>query len=96
MDADKQGMSEYVDIPIVIDLGSARNNINVLTSDVIVACGMGPGTASEVSLAIKASKPAILLNATESEQIFFKNLAIPAAHCVEDSDAVIESIKQCC
>ena len=94
MDADKKRMSEYVDIPIITDLGSARNNINVLTSDVVVACGMGPGTASEVSLAVKAKKPVILVNATEHEQTFFNNLGVPATHCVTCSDAVIELIKR--
>jgi hypothetical protein len=32
---------------------SGRNYINVLSSDIVIACGMNHGTASEVSLAIK-------------------------------------------
>ncbi|CDN10792.1 MAG: LOG family protein [Richelia sp.] len=52
---DKQthGISEAVDIAIFTDMGNARNNIKVLSSHVIIACGMGAGTASEVALAIK-------------------------------------------
>jgi predicted Rossmann-fold nucleotide-binding protein len=66
------------------DTGEARNNIIVLTADVIVACGVdGPGTASEVSLAIKAQKPLILLGADEAAGVFFwnigKDLVYPAA-----------------
>lgn len=56
--------SEAVDIPIVTNMGSARNNINVLSSDVVVACGhISSGTLSEIALSIKAKKPTILLGA---------------------------------
>ena len=47
-----EGMSDSVDIPILTGLGQARNNLNVLSCRVIFVCGMGPGTASEVALAI--------------------------------------------
>ena len=67
-------MSEAIDLPIVTDMGNARNNINVLSSDVVVACGMGLGTASEVALALKNHKPVILLNQTELTQQFFASL----------------------
>src|SRR6266850_1082239 len=59
---DTNEMSEAVDIPILTGMGQARNNINVLSSRVIFACGMGAGTASEIALAIKAGKTVILLN----------------------------------
>src|SRR5215469_15388140 len=68
-------ISEAVDIPIITDMGSARNNINVLSSDLIITCGMGPGTASEVALALKAGKTAILLNCPASAVVFFESLA---------------------
>ena len=67
-------MSDAVDIPIVTDMGNARNSINVLSSDVVVACGMGLGTASEVALALKNRKPVILLNQTKLTQQFFASL----------------------
>ncbi|MGK7371119.1 MAG: TIGR00725 family protein, partial [Candidatus Halalkalibacterium sp. M3_1C_030] len=63
-DSDRNRMSTYVDIPIVTGVGSARNNINVLTSDIIVACGTGAGTLSEIMLALKAGKHVFLLNQT--------------------------------
>jgi predicted Rossmann-fold nucleotide-binding protein len=34
----------------------------VLSSDVVVACPGGPGTVSEIALALKYSKPVILLD----------------------------------
>ena len=67
-------MSDAVDIPIVTDMGNARNNINVLSSDIIIACGMGLGTASEVALALKNHKSVILLNQTELTRQFFASL----------------------
>jgi uncharacterized protein (TIGR00725 family) len=68
-------ISEAVDIAIFTGMGSARNNINVLSSDVLIACGMGAGTASEIALALKANKKVILLNNDEYSQVFFKSLS---------------------
>ncbi|MDB9512127.1 TIGR00725 family protein [Kamptonema animale CS-326] len=83
--------SEAVDIAIVTDMGSARNNINVLSSDVIIACGMGAGTASEIALAIKANKKVILLNSDESSKVFFRNLSPVNVFVV---NTVIDAIEQ--
>lgn len=65
-----EGVSEAIDIPILTDMGQARNNINVLSSDVVIACGMGLGTASEVALALKNDKPVIILT-EDPETIHF-------------------------
>lgn len=69
------GISEAVDIAIATDLGNARNNINVLSSNVVIACGMGAGTASEIALALKADKQVILLGESEASKVFFSQLA---------------------
>lgn len=73
-DSDR-GISDAVDIAIFTDMGSARNNINVLSSTVVVACGMGAGTASEVALALKADKSVILLSDRPESQQFFQSLS---------------------
>ena len=72
--SDCDAVSSAVDIAIVTGMGQARNNINVLSSHVVVACGMGAGTASEIALAVKARKPVILLGANETSRAFFKTL----------------------
>lgn len=59
---DHAGMSASIDIPILTGMGSARNMINVLSSDVVVACPGGAGTISEIALALKSARPVILLN----------------------------------
>lgn len=54
-------ISPAVDVAIYTATGEARNNIIVLRTDVVIACGVeGAGTASEVSLAIKNPKPVVL------------------------------------
>lgn len=72
--SDVGSLSEAVDIPIITGLGQARNNINVLSSRVVFACGMGAGTASEVALTLKAGRPVILLYCTAEAEAFFKSL----------------------
>jgi uncharacterized protein (TIGR00725 family) len=79
-------LSEYVDIPVVTGLGNARNNINILSSIVIVACGIGPGTISEIALAIKARKNVILLNDDETAKNFFKKLCDEKVHIAGNID----------
>src|SRR5947209_20460947 len=68
---DARDMSAAVEIPIITGTGQARNNINVLSSVVVFACGMGAGTAAEIALAIKAGKQVILLCDDEAARTFF-------------------------
>lgn len=69
------GVGADVDLAVFTGMGDARNAINVLTSDVVVACGVeGPGTASEVALALKAGKPVILLGASAEARSFFQTI----------------------
>jgi uncharacterized protein (TIGR00725 family) len=70
------GVSPDVDIAVFTGLGDARNAVNVLSSDVIIACGVeGPGTTSEVALGLKAEKPVILLRASFEAIAFFRRVA---------------------
>ena len=55
-------VSDYIQIPILTGMGNARNCINVLSSNVVVACHGGTGTISEIALALKNEKPVILMN----------------------------------
>ena len=54
--------SEYIDIPILTGIGFARNYINVLTSEVVVALPGRTGTISEIALALNIGKKVISLN----------------------------------
>lgn len=87
-----KGISEAVDIAIFTDMHNARNNINVLSSDVVVACGMGLGTASEVALALKNKKPVILLTDTDSQAFFQKMAPVLHADNVDSALIIIRNI----
>lgn len=91
--ADVYDLSEAVDIPIVTGMGSARNNINILSSDMIFACGMGSGTASEIALALKAGKSVILLNVDDTSQVFFQNLSKSRVFIAASPETAMELAK---
>lgn len=92
--ADDRGISEAVDIAIFTDMGNARNNINVLSSDVTIACGMGAGTASEVALALKSNKPVILLNCDRPTQTFFQQLSPERVRVAQSAREAMQKIQQ--
>jgi uncharacterized protein (TIGR00725 family) len=88
-----EGAGPDVDVAVFTGMGDARNAINVLSSDIIVACGVeGPGTSSEVALAIKAGKPVILLGASSAARAFFRSIGewLPAA----DPEEAVRLIEQ--
>ncbi len=58
----KDQANPFIDIPIVTHMSDARNLINVLSSDIVVACPGSAGTITEVALALKNEKIVILLN----------------------------------
>lgn len=86
-------ISAAVDIAIFTDMGNARNNINVNSSDVVVACGIGVGTASEISLALKANKKVIMWNNDSTSQAFFSKLQPDDIYIVHDCSAAIAIIQ---
>jgi hypothetical protein len=90
----EMGSSPNATIKIITGLGGGRNNINILTSHVIVVCGMSAGTASEVALAIKADKRIILLCMDEDSINFFKKIGtykITVAKSVNDAISLIKN-----
>lgn len=92
-DSDRN-ISDAVDIAIITDMGSARNNINVLSSDVVIACGMGTGTASEVALALKGNKKVVLLSDNQESQLFFKSLAAENLLIAKTPSDAVEFVKK--
>ena len=87
------GISEAVDIAIFTDMGNARNNINVLSSDVVIACGMGAGTTSEIALALKGNKKVILLSDDEESKLFFQKISPENVYVVEGCEQAIAITK---
>jgi uncharacterized protein (TIGR00725 family) len=56
---DRSEANKYVSVPIVTDMGEARNAIIVLSSDGIVALDGSYGTLSEIALALKRGVPIV-------------------------------------
>jgi uncharacterized protein (TIGR00725 family) len=83
-----------LDIAIVTNMHEARNAINVLSSNVVVACGGGSGTASEIALALKAGKNVILLETTDAAYAFFSEVSGQHVFRVSSADEAIALIKQ--
>ena len=84
-------ISPDVDVAIVTDVGEARNNIIVLSADVVIACGVDDaGTASEIALALKAGKPVILIDPSDAAGKFFAELV---GHKIQVVNSPVDAIK---
>jgi uncharacterized protein (TIGR00725 family) len=57
----------YIDIPIVTGMGNARNAINILSSQAIIAIQGSFGTLSEIALALKCGVPVVGLGTWKLE-----------------------------
>lgn len=91
---EKNEFSEYADIPIVTTMKAGRNYIEVLTSEVIVACGIAAGTSSEISLAIKPGRKIILVGLYEEANQFYQKLAPNQVFVAKDYQEAIELLKE--
>jgi uncharacterized protein (TIGR00725 family) len=91
---DASDASPFIDIPVVTGMGQARNNVNVLTSRALVACGTGAGTASEIALALKARKPVVLLNSTPEAAAFFKSIGGEHVSVADSPREAVEFIRR--
>jgi uncharacterized protein (TIGR00725 family) len=81
-----------VDVAVFTGMGNARNAINVLSSRVVVACGRGgPGTASEIALALKSRTPVVLLAAPPVARDYFVSLGGEIV-CADSVDDVIAAV----
>ena len=58
---DRDDASPHLDYVLPTGLGSGRNIVNVLSSDVVVACEGSGGTMSEVAMALRFERPVVLL-----------------------------------
>lgn len=57
--SDKKEANQHITLPIPTGLGVARNVLVVRTADVLVALPGGPGTLSEIALALNVGKPVV-------------------------------------
>jgi hypothetical protein len=57
--ADSGGANEFVEFPIVTNMGFARNVVVVLSADVVIAIDGSYGTLSEVAMALNHGRPVV-------------------------------------
>lgn len=88
--ADRREASAAVDIPIITGMGNARYDIEVLSSDVLIACGMECGPASQIALALEAEKIVIFLNPSKECESFFKVLRPELVRVARSTKEAIE------
>ena len=91
---DKSDASKYADIVVVTAMMSARNNINVLSSDVVVACGIEAGTLSEIALALKANKVVILISQNEMGNAFLEKLGKGKLYLANDARTAMDAVER--
>jgi uncharacterized protein (TIGR00725 family) len=88
-----EGVCPDVDVAIFTGLGHARNAVNVLSSQVVVAIRVtGAGTASEAALALKSGRPLVLLAPSAEAAAFFRSLG-GTVFVAERADEVCEIVK---
>lgn len=90
----REDAADAIDLPIVTGMGNGRNIINVLSSSVMISCGLGAGTVSEVALAIKTGKPVVLLNLSDPDRQFLQNLASYPLGMANTVEAAIARVHQ--
>jgi uncharacterized protein (TIGR00725 family) len=56
---DRAAANDWVTIAIPTGLGELRNGLVVRAADVVIAIGGGPGTLSEIALALKTGVPVL-------------------------------------
>lgn len=86
------GVSPDLDLALFTGMGDGRNVINVLSSDVVVALPGGPGTLSEVALALKSDREVILLGWGPTP--LPATLPSERIHRVEDAHQALETIRR--
>ncbi len=91
---EKELFSKFMDIPIITNMRSGRNYINVLSSDIVVVYGISPGTSSEISLAIIAKKKLILVGLYDEANAFYKKLSPENTYCVKDYKEAVKILEK--
>jgi hypothetical protein len=73
--ADRRDAAPALTVALPTGLGEARNAVLVAAADAVVGCGLNPGTASELALALRARRPTALVRPTPEAAAFFAALA---------------------
>jgi uncharacterized protein (TIGR00725 family) len=92
-DDDRDGAAEGLDVVIPTGMGAARNIINVLASDVVVACRGTGGTLSEIALALRFGRPVVLVDFDPGEAFLQAGAPAPEYALVATPEEAIARIR---
>jgi uncharacterized protein (TIGR00725 family) len=87
--ADRVGAAPALTVALPTGLGEARNVVLVTSADAVIGCGLSPGTASEIALALRASRPTVLVRADGATAAFFARLGGGPFHAVATPEEAI-------
>ena len=96
--ANRADAAPHLTVALPTGLGEARNAVLVTASDAVIACGISPGTASEIALAVQARKPTVLVRPTAAGAAMFRELATGAGpfEIVSAAPSAIEWVAATC
>jgi uncharacterized protein (TIGR00725 family) len=90
----KSDATDYADIVVVTAMMSARNNINAMTCDVMIICGIDSGTLSEIALAYKSNIPVIILSDNNHGKQFLTDLQPDLTFVCQTPEEAIAKIEK--
>ena len=93
-DEDRELGAKGLDIVIPTGMGAARNIINVLSSDVVVACKGTGGTLSEVAIALRFGRPVVMLDFDPGEKFLNAGAADARWHLADTPAAAVEQVRK--
>jgi hypothetical protein len=85
--ASAEDANPFIDIPVVTDLGEARNALVVRSADAIIAIAGAYGTLSEIALALKMNVPVIGLG---TWQLRAPDGSVPPIVAVQSADQAVQ------
>ncbi|HEV8149476.1 MAG TPA: hypothetical protein VGP61_04765 [Gemmatimonadales bacterium] len=84
--SDPAAAAPELSIALATGLGEARNAVLAQSCAAMVACGMNAGTAAELSLALKAGKPVVLVRPDRAAAEFFQSLSPDQVRLASSAD----------
>jgi uncharacterized protein (TIGR00725 family) len=86
---DRADAAPGLTVALPTGLGEARNAVLVASADAVIGCGLSPGTASEIALALRAHRPTVLVGASEEATAFFAALGGGPFHAAATPEAAV-------
>ena len=87
---DRRDAAPALTVALATGLGEARNAVLVRAADAVIACGLNPGTISEIALALRARKSTVLVRPDATAAALFQSMGVnETLHmAVDPEDAV--------